>query len=224
MCGRYALRISLPDMARILGLELGEIAEHAPRYNIAPTQSVPVLRQEPEAAAALVAMRWGLVPAWSKGPDNRYAMFNARLEGIAAKPAFRAPIRRRRAAVPTDGWYEWTRVDGGRQPHFIHRPNHGPCLFAGVWDRWHAPDGEPLESVSIITAPASGPPVQVHGRMPVLLDQDLVAAWLDPAQQDAEAALALLDPPGQAAGLVHEPVSRYANAARNEGPQCLEPG
>lgn len=223
MCGRYALRISLPDLARIFGLEPQPELAATERYNIAPTQQIPVLREDDAGKAQFFTMRWGLVPAWSKGPDSRYAMFNARIEGIEKKPAYRGPIRRRRCLIPADGWYEWRTENGAKQPYLLHLPNHAPVLLAGVWDRWRNPDGEPIDSASIITTQAEGPPSEVHSRMPVIAPMDGWRDWLSSEISSASDALALLDPTSAAALVAFQPVSRYVNNARNEGPQCVAP-
>ena len=181
MCGRYALRISLPEMAVALGIAPPEGLDWQPRYNIAPTESVPLVRADASGQRRLGLARWGLIPAWSKGPDNRYSMFNARLEGIAGKPAYRGPIRHRRCAIPADGWYEWKTVADGKQPYLMHSANHAPLLFAGVWDRWQASEQDAIESCAILTTAAAGPPAEVHSRMPVVLSQDATARWLDPS-------------------------------------------
>lgn len=220
MCGRYALRISTPELARILGVEppMGT----AERFNIAPTQAVPVLRVGSDGQRELASMRWGLVPHWSKGPDGKYAMFNARLEGLASKPAYRGPLRRRRCLVPADGWYEWQSLDRRKQPYFIHRPDHQPFCFAGLWDRWETSGGELLESCTIITAPAVAELHAIHPRMPMLAAMDGAGQWLDPTLENPAAALELLDR-DQARGMVAEPVSTFVNNARNDDPRCCEP-
>lgn len=222
MCGRYALRITLPELAAALGIGAPDDLAWQPRYNIAPTEQVLVVRMDDDGELRLTTARWGLVPAWSKGPDARYSMFNARLEGIASKPAFRAPVRRRRCAVPADGWYEWRKVDDGKQPYLLHTSNHAPMLLAGVWDRWQAPDGESLDSCAILTTDASGPAREIHPRMPVVLGEAATARWLDPQMNDAAEAIASLDPSAEAALLETTKVSRYVNNARHEGPQCVE--
>ncbi len=218
MCGRYALRISVPDLARRLGVE--PPADLAPRYNIAPTQPVPVLRAA-DGGRRLELMRWGLVPAWSKGPDGRYAMHNARLEGIAGKPAFRGPVRRRRCLVPADGWYEWQKLDGRKQPWLLQRPGGTPFCFAGLWDRWER-DGEGLLSCAILTAPAAPAIAHLHDRMPVVAPDDAWEAWLDPALESAYEALRLLavEQPPEFETLA---VSSHVNDARNDDPRCVEP-
>jgi putative SOS response-associated peptidase YedK len=218
MCGRYALRTSLPELARRLGAAPPE--DLAPRYNIAPTQPVLVLRAG-DGARELGRMRWGLVPSWSRGPDSRYAMYNARIEGVADRPAYRSPMRRRRCLIPADGWFEWQAGAGGKQPWLLQRPDRAPFCFAGLWDRWEG-GGEPIASCTILTAPAVPAIAEIHARMPVIAPAEAWEAWLDPAQVDPERALAVLTPgaPGQ---LEAVPVSRFVNDARHDEPRCTAP-
>lgn len=218
MCGRYALRTSVPALARALGVELP--ADLAPRYNIAPTQPVAVLRGV-HAQRAISMLRWGLVPAWSRGPDARYAMHNARREGLADKPAYRGPARRQRCLIPADGWYEWQALANRKQPWLVHRPEQQPFCFAGLWDRWESDQGA-LESCTIITAPADPAIAHLHARMPLIAPESIWDAWLDPQQLDAAQALALLDEAARPA-LVTTAVSSHVNNARNDDPRCVEP-
>lgn len=218
MCGRYVLRISVPELARTLGVE--PLAEYAPRYNIAPTQKIPVLHAA-NGPRALRWMRWGLVPAWSKGPDARYAMHNARIEGITGKPAYRGPIRRQRCLIPASGWYEWQSHQGRKQPWLITHREHDLVCFAGLWDHWQK-DGESIVSCSILTAAAAAPVDAVHNRMPIIAAPALWEQWLDPKNDNAQIALDSLVPP-HAEGLHAIAVSSHVNNARNDDPHCLEP-
>jgi putative SOS response-associated peptidase YedK len=218
MCGRYALRTSVPALARTLGVELP--ANLAPRYNIAPTQPVAVLR----AAAgrrSFAMLRWGLVPSWSAGPDARYAMHNARREGLADKPAYRTPLRRRRCLIPADGWYEWQKLGARKQPWLIELPDSRPFCFAGLWDAWER-DGATIESCTIITAPADPGIAHLHPRMPLIAPPPIWDGWLDPQQVDAAQALALLEQ-APCPGLTTTAVSTHLNNARNDDPRCVEP-
>jgi putative SOS response-associated peptidase YedK len=223
MCGRYALRTSVPDLARRLGVDESALPADAQatraRYNIAPTQAVLVLRRD-GTTRRLEAMRWGLVPSWSRGPDSRYAMHNARIEGVAGKPAYRGPVRRRRCLVPADGWYEWQRIAGRKQPWLIHRADDAPFCFAGLWDEWQGESGA-LRSCSILTAPATGPLAELHPRMPVIAPPGAWDAWLDPAGIEADAVLAALDP-AHPPRLISTPVGSHVNNARNDDPRCVE--
>jgi putative SOS response-associated peptidase YedK len=218
MCGRYALQISVPELARTLGAE--PPAECVPRYNIAPTQQVPVLHAA-NGTRTVRSMRWGLVPTWSKGPDARYAMHNARIEGITEKPAYRGPVRRQRCLVPASGWYEWQSLQGRKQPWLITHRERDLVCFAGLWDHWQQ-DGESIVSCSILTGAAVAPIDAVHKRMPLIVAPPLWDQWLDPQSNDAHTALGLLHPL-HADGLHATAVSSHVNNARNDDPRCLEP-
>jgi putative SOS response-associated peptidase YedK len=224
MCGRYALRTSVPELARRLGVAASALPSDAghmrARFNIAPTQAVLVLRHD-GTDRRLEAMRWGLVPSWSRGPDARYAMHNARIEGVIDRPAYRGPVRRRRCLVPADGWYEWQRLAGRKQPWLIHRADDTPFCFAGLWDEWEGEAGA-LRSCSILTAPAIGTLAEVHPRMPVIAPPGAWEAWLDPTAKSADTALATLDP-HHPPGLVATAVSSHVNSARHDDSRCVEP-
>lgn len=220
MCGRYALKVSVPEVARILGAT--PTAEFAPSYNVAPSRNVPACRVAEEGGREIVLLRWGLVPHWAKAIDDRYRMINARAETVASKPAFRTPFRKRRCLVPADGYFEWKAVGKRKQPYFIRRRDEGPIFFAGLWDRWEKGDGEPVDSFAIVTTSASPNVAQVHDRMPVMVDDGDYDTWLDPKLEDAARLLPLLKPhPGK--DLTLTPVSTYVNNPRNDDPRCIEP-
>jgi len=192
----------------------------APRYNIAPTQPVLALRVH-DGARRLDLMRWGLVPAWSEGPDARYAMHNARLESITSKPAYRGPVRRRRCLLPADGWYEWQRRGTRKQPWRIARADGAPLCFAGLWDGWQR-DAGTLLSCTILTAPASEAIAHIHPRMPLIAPARSWEAWLDPQLTDAARALAALTG-APAPALAAVPVSTRVNDARHDDAGCWQP-
>lgn len=220
MCGRYALKTSVPEIARILNAE--NRADFAPSFNIAPTQAVPVCRVSADGDRELVPMRWGLVPHWAKSIDDRYRMINARAETVAAKPAFRAPFRRRRCLVPVDGYYEWQSLENRKQPYFIHMRDGSPFFLAGLWDRWEKDDADPLDSFTIVTKAADEFSAQIHDRMPVILGPGHRQHWLDPGLT-AAAELEPLLKPAPPIDLDLRPVSTFVNSPRNNSPRCIEP-
>ncbi len=222
MCGRYSLTTPVEAMARVFGFP-GPWPNLPPRYNIAPTQTVPVLRAAAGGGVELAQVRWGLVPSWAKDPSAGARMINARAETVAGKPAFRAAFRRRRCLVPADGFYEWRKTpDGRRQPWRIARPDGAPFAFAGLWERWEkAADGTPLETCTIVTTAANDVLRPIHPRMPVILDPADFAAWLDPATPPGAAAALLRPAPN--AWLVAVPVSTRVNDVRHDDPGCIEP-
>lgn len=220
MCGRY--NVLAHPIARLVEALAGSTPD-GDRYNVAPTETVPVLRARRDEApfpCELTAMRWWLVPSWSDGPSQQYAMFNARSETVVRSRAYREPFRRRRCLLPASGFVEWQATDSGKQPYQIRPAADDGPLLAGVWDHWER-DGEVIESCSILTTAAHPSLAFLHARMPVLLGRDEVEAWLAPDQAD-EALLAHCTPalPDE---LVVEPLSRTVNDARNKTPACAEP-
>ncbi len=220
MCGRYT--ITRPaDLVQELGVETGQ--ELAPRYNVAPTQDLPVVRAGTEGGPGreLAVMRWGLVPSWAKDPKIGNRMINARSETAAEKPSFRSAMRRRRCLVLADGFYEWAKEGGAKQPYFIHLAGHRPFVFAGLWERWTKGD-EPIESFTILTTAANDKVRPLHDRMPVILPRDGHDLWLDPKVGDRDRLQPLLKPYANEE-IELFPVSRMVNNPRNDVPQCVEP-
>ncbi|MBT8486931.1 MAG: SOS response-associated peptidase, partial [Phycisphaerae bacterium] len=192
MCGRYALMSAAELVAELCGLS--SLPPAIRRYNIAPTQRAPVVRQTDDGERRLDQLFWGLVPWWAKDPKIGTRMINARSETAAEKPAFREALQRRRCLVPADGFYEWRKREGGKQPHFIRRRDHGPLAFAGLWEGWRDGAGESMESFTILTTRPNDLVAPLHDRMPVILDRDDFAAWLDPETHDTGAIRSLLGP------------------------------
>jgi putative SOS response-associated peptidase YedK len=202
---------------------LGAVPELAPRYNIAPTQEVAALRRaEGEEEPRLDLLRWGLVPFWAKEPSIGSRMINARGETVASKPAFRAALRRRRCLILADGFYEWKKTGGAKQPFHIRLREDRPFAFAGLWERWEGPECESLRSCAIVTTEPNEMLAEVHDRMPVILPLEDHALWLDPAEQDPARVLPLIRsyPAGEMEAF---PVSTWVNSPRNDDPRCVEP-
>jgi putative SOS response-associated peptidase YedK len=191
-----------------------------PRYNIAPTQPVPVIRQHPkEPRRILSLMRWGLVPHWAKDMSGSAGMINARSETAASKPAFRDPMKFRRCLVPADAFYEWRRNGQSKQP-FCFEVNEGELFaFAGLWDGWRDPDGQWIKSCSILTTTANAVTSTVHDRMPVILNSHDHDLWLDPGMNNTEGLPNLLKPFD--ANLMRlYPVSSRVNQVQNDDAEC----
>jgi putative SOS response-associated peptidase YedK len=222
MCGRFTLTISGDLLADFLGL--GEVPTLAPRWNIAPTQSVLAVRQPADAShPTAVRLSWGLVPSWAKDVRIAHQLLNARSETAADKPAFRAALRRRRCLIPADGFYEWLRQGKTKQPFCFRLRDDRPFAFAGLWESWQGPGAAPLETCTILTTEANDLIRPVHDRMPVILPSHCHAEWLDPAMQDPERLRPMLRP--LPADQMHAfPVSPWVSNPRHEGPQCLEKG
>jgi putative SOS response-associated peptidase YedK len=216
MCARFTIKSSPADIAA--QFELPSVPELVPRYNVAPTQTVPVVRLG-DADRELVALRWGLVPSWASDIKIGTRMLNARAETVATKPAFRVGFRKRRCLLVADGYYEWaTTSDGKKQPYYYQLADGGPFAFAGLWERWQRED-QVVESCTIITTDANDLAREVHDRMPVILDRQSCAAWLDHEVEDPTSLLR----PFPAEAMKCRPVNRFVNNSRNEGPTCIEP-
>lgn len=218
MCGRFALKNPKAIKA---AFDVGELpADLKPRYNIAPSQDIAIIRFSP-AGRKLSMAHWGLIPSWAKESDKSYSTINARAETVDSKPTFRYPFKHHRCLIPADGFYEWTEAGGIKIPHHIGMKDGSPFAMAGLWDVWKGPDGE-VPSCSIIVSDANPFMKQLHERMPVILEPDDYEAWLDPDNQDA-ARLKKLLIPQTGDRLTEWTVSRMLNNPRNEGPQCAEP-
>ena len=219
MCGRYAFFSPAEAVKRTFALDL--LPALAPRYNIAPTQSVPAVRVAEEGRRTLVMLHWGLVPHWAKERAIGNRMINARCETLAEKPAYRDAFRRRRCLVLADGWYEWQAAPGGKLPWFVRLRDPRPIAFAGLWERWKDPAGELLESCTIVTTDASESIKKIHDRMPVVLPEQSWDRWMDPAYSDTDALSKTLGPYDPKA-LRAWTVSRQVNAPKNEGAKLIE--
>src|SRR5580692_4609227 len=191
MCGRYRLSRRKQLVEEYFDAIPGD-EEWAPRYNIAPTQPVPVIRQHPkEPRREMSLVRWGLIPSWAKDASVAARMINARSETAATKPAFRDALKFRRCLVPADGFYEWQRTEKDKQPYCFEMIERQPFAFAGLWDRWRAPDGTGLETCTIMTTPPNQLLADIHNRMPVILSPVNYDLWLDPGFRDVEEITAM---------------------------------
>jgi putative SOS response-associated peptidase YedK len=218
MCGRFLLQAPVDVLQRAFGFE--ERPNLRPRYNIAPTQAVPIVRRNDGGGRELALVRWGLIPAWAKEAGIGSRLINARSETMAEKPAFRSAFRKRRCLVPADGFYEWRKPEGGgpKQPMLIRRRGEGPFAFAGLWERWRGPEGE-VETCTILTTEANSILAPIHDRMPVILDPASYDRWLDPAQTGAEELLR----PCPDGWLEAFPVSTRVNNVRNDAAELITP-
>ncbi|MBZ0140863.1 MAG: SOS response-associated peptidase [Pseudorhodoplanes sp.] len=219
MCGRYAL-ISSPELIRRLLAYLDQ-PNFPPRYNIAPTQPVAIVRMV-EGKRRFALVRWGLLPSWVKDPQTFTLLINARAETINDKPAFRSAMKRRRCLVPADGFYEWKAEGGRKRPYFVRLKSGGPFAFAGLWETWIGPNGEEMDSAVIVTAPANRLLAPVHERMPVILEPARHALWLDGDHVDQKAAAQLLVPAREDLLDLHE-ISTAVNRVANDGPELIAP-
>ena len=195
----------------------------SPRYNIAPTQPVPVIRQHPkEPIRQISTMRWGLVPYWAKDPSITTGTINAKSETAATKPAFRDPLKFRRCLIPADGFYEWQRRGNSKQPFCFEVNNGGLFAFAGLWDGWKDSSGRWLKTCSILTTTPNAVTSAIHDRMPVILDPNSYDLWLDPGMQNVAAISELLKP-YDARLMRCYPVSTRINHVANDDAECSRP-
>jgi putative SOS response-associated peptidase YedK len=219
MCGRFVIT-SPPEALRGL-FGYSEQPNFPPRFNIAPAQPVPVVIIE-NGIRHFSLMRWGLLPAWVKDPRGFALLFNARAETVLEKPAFKTAIKRRRCLIPADGYYEWQASEKYRRPHFIHRRDGRPIGLAGLVETWIGPNGEELDTVAIVTAPASADLAVLHHRVPVTIAPKDFERWLDCNSHGAETAMALLTAPGEGEFAWHE-VSTRVNRVANDDARLILP-
>ena len=219
MCGRFTLHHTTQETVERFEVEQATI-EFEPRYNIAPSQPVAVVLQQEERS--LEAFKWGLVPFWAKDPKIGNRMINARSETLAEKPAYKTALKRRRCLIPASGFYEWKKEGEARVPTYIHLNDSRIFSLAGLWEEWQAPDGETLHSCTIITTQANDFMAPIHHRMPVIFEPEQERAWLDPALQDPDELIDLLQScPDQE--LATHPVSRQVNVPTFDDPACIQP-
>lgn len=222
MCGRYTLRVTGKRVAEHFDLSPAVTEGLDPRYNVAPSQDVPAVGPRDDGGRGLARFRWGLVPRWADDPSDVPNLINARSETVHEKPAFRDCFARRRCLLPADGFYEWTKGDGGSRPHFVHRPDDALFAFAGLWDRWDGGGGEPLLSCTILTTEPSEDVRSLHDRMPVIVEPEDYTLWLDRTVREREPLEGVLRP-YDGGRLTHHPVSRRVNSPANDDPACVEP-
>jgi putative SOS response-associated peptidase YedK len=219
MCGRFVITSPPAALRQVFGY--AEQPNFPPRFNIAPTQPVPVVTLE-NGVRHFRLMRWGFLPAWVKDPKQFSLVINARSETVLEKPAFKNAIKRRRCLIPADGYYEWHTSDHRKRPYFIHRRDGEPVGFAALAETWMGPNGEELDTVAIVTAAANPDLAVLHHRVPVTVEPADFERWLDGFPDDVTEAMALLVAPRQGAFAWHE-VSNRVNRVANDDAQLLLP-
>lgn len=221
MCGRYTLISDAEALAEEFGFFNVDAFELAPRYNIAPTQTAPIVRMDESHDQPLIEpCYWGLIPSWAKDAAIGNRMINARLETADSKPAYRAAFRRRRCLVPCSGFYEWQKVDGGKQPHLIGLEDRSLFALAGLWERWTDPGGGEVHSFTILTTEANAFMERLHDRMPVFVGREHYDAWLDPDLQEVPRIKQLL-PELPADAMTAFAVDKRVNNPRFDDPSCI---
>jgi putative SOS response-associated peptidase YedK len=231
MCGRYVIT-SAPEAIRAL-FRYSELPNFPPRYNVAPTQPIPIVRLA-DGKRSFALMRWGLLPSWVKDPKTFPLLINARGESVLEKPAFRNAMRRRRCLIPNDGFYEWQGTEpalgnAGRpkRTYFVRARreaggNASPLAFAGLYETWTGPNGEELDTVAIVTTAANRMLAGLHHRMPVFVPENAFDLWLDCVNVEAEVAAALIRPANEALLEAYE-VSPAVNRVANDTPDLIAP-
>jgi putative SOS response-associated peptidase YedK len=221
MCGRFTLSAPAKVVAELF--ELVEEPALTPRYNIAPTQPAPVVLWNRELKRRQFdLLHWGLIPVWADDPSIGSRMINARAETVGMKPAFRSAFRHRRCLIVADGFYEWQKLQRGKQPFYIRMENGGPFALAGLWERWEGADGTIIDSCTILTTEPNEVLRPLHNRMPVVLHSNDHGRWLDAEIQEADSLKPLLCPYSGEKMTAH-PVSTRVNNPANDGPSCIEP-
>jgi putative SOS response-associated peptidase YedK len=219
MCGRYTLSTPVEKLAEEFGL-VGQLPDLQPSYNVAPTREVPAVVSGGEGHR-MEMLRWGLIPSWADDPGIGSRMINARSETVAEKPSFRRAFKKSRCLMLADGFYEWRKENGGKQPYYIRMKTGQPFAFAGLWESWNKGEGGEIHSCAIITTDANDLMREIHHRMPVIMPPEYYELWLDPAVREPERLLPLLEP-YPAADMEAYPVSRRVNSPSNDEPGCVE--
>lgn len=235
MCGRFTLKTPATVLIEHFALDgdaVRQLSLFQPRYNIAPTQDVAIIRHDETGARQAGWMRWGLIPSWTKELGSARPMINARSETAAEKPSFRSALRRRRCLIPADGFYEWQQRGRTKQPYYIRRPDEAPFALAGLWEVWSdqqscpaggdsANDRLKIESCTILTTSANAKLAQLHERMPVILTPGDYEVWLSREVQEPQELEQLFEPLPEDE-LEFDPVSTIVNKATNDDPRCVE--
>jgi len=219
MCGRYCIT-SAPEAIRAL-FRYPEQPNFPARYNIAPTQPVPIVRMA-DGGRQFALLRWGLIPAWVKDPAGFSLLINARGESVNDKPAFKNAMKRRRCLFPADGFYEWKPHGNAKRPYFARSTAGGPIAFAGLWETWIGPNGEEMETAAIVTTAANAEMAAMHHRASVIVAPEQFEFWLDCRNVDEKTAAALIAPAPDGSMQVYE-ISPAVNRVANDGPVLNEP-
>lgn len=220
MCGRFDLHLPREVIADIFGITI--VQDIPPRFNIAPTQQVVVFRTYPDGTRHLDLLKWGLIPSWAKDPSIGSRMINARSETVDIKPAFRTALKHRRCIIPANGFYEWREVAGKKHPLYVKLKGNKLIMFAGLWDHWKPPEGEVIESCTILTTTTNDLIKHLHDRMPVILDPMDIDLWVDPKVDDPGQLKPLFKPyPSELMEMY--PVGDQVNSPRNDTSDLIKP-
>jgi putative SOS response-associated peptidase YedK len=220
MCGRFTLRTRLNELLQFYSVE--SQLQWEPRFNIAPSQSVAAIRNDPNGdKRELATLRWGLIPSWADDIHIGNQLINARAETIATKPSFKQALKSRRCLVPADGFYEWKKSGKNKQPYFIRMADERPFVFAGLWECW-SKSQPAIESCTIITTTPNALVADIHDRMPVILTEAAAVRWLDRNTEDPNSLTSLLVP-YPAGEMSAYPVSTLVNSPQHDSADCVQP-
>ena len=230
MCGRFTLRTPPAAWLPMFLIDPAEVAADVfgddhwrPRYNLAPTQNIlAVIQDATDQLRRLTQFRWGLLPSWAEDLSMGARMINARSETVAEKPSFRKAFLQRRCLIPADGYLEWKRSGGSKQPYLAHRPGNDVFAFAGLYERNRQATGQWIETCTILTTTPNAVTGTIHDRMPVVLSEEVHARWLDPSFRDTTELTQWLVAPNEAVFRLTA-VSQRVNNARHDDPACLAP-
>jgi len=225
MCGRFTLSYSLKELQNAFpDVEFNFNIEYASQYNIAPTQEIPVIREDVNGDLRADLFTWGLIPSWAKDKSIGPRLINARSDTVAEKPAFRGAFKLRRCLIPADGFFEWVVIEGTKTklPIYFFKKSRDVFCFAGLWENWRSPKGEEVNSATIITTEPNELVNRFHSRMPVILPREAYRKWLTPGTKNLSELHTLLKP-YPAAEMDCYPVSPLANSAKNDGPEVIAP-
>ena len=218
MCGRFAQRTDPKRVAKWFGVE--DVPELEPRYNIAPTQEILGVR-ETEDGREMAFYKWGLIPSWAEDTSMGARLINARSETVREKPAFRHAFKQRHCIIPADGYYEWQKTGGRKQPYYFTMHDERPFGFAGLWDRWKITEGEVIETCTILTTETNDNARELHDRMPVILHPEDYDLWLDEDVRKLDLLKELFRPyPSQE--MLTYPVSALVNNVRPDGAELIK--
>lgn len=219
MCGRYTITVTMEELIAYYLTEQPSIPFHTPRYNVAPGQMIPAIVHDGERNR-LGQLRWGLIPSWAKDAKFAYKMINARAETVQERPAFKTPFQRKRCLIPADGFFEWKKIgSGNKQPMRIILRSRQMFSFAGLYDTWLSPEGERINTCTIITTTPNELVASIHDRMPVILSRKDEAVWLD-QEQSLDTLQSLLQP--YPADDMHAyPVSKIVGNVKNDRKECI---
>lgn len=222
MCGRFSIIHSWEELAGYFRISTQYELPFSPRYNIAPSQSILVLRSASDDSRYPAMLRWGLIPHWAKDEKIGYKMINARSETAAEKPSFKASLRYRRCIIPASSFFEWKKDGKAKLPYNIRLKAHDPLALAGLWDKWKAPTGDIIESCTILTTVSNSLVATLHDRMPVILHPEEIDLWLARDREEVEPLLPLFRPyPSDLMEMY--PVSSRVNTPTNDDPECVVP-